>query len=239
MGWVTALQPNSLICIYDTVVDCIIYDNLTDHEYLKLAVKHYGVAQIKNEIEYVKYLHNEDSNWEDFKSYLSLECNYEGDEESQNKIRLWLKSVGDPEWFLFYEPYSFGFCLNFYPPVCSPLYSINDITARMLSGNDLRTIINRHIENALSLNISVFPKGWSDALRRDFVEPCLKDGFPQEGFYHTNSKLLFGKDIHYRVNVFHYSEELRDFRGMIESDKNYNWWETSKKVIHCLKYGTE
>lgn len=99
----------------------------------------------------------------------------------------------------------------FYTPNCAPLVSIGDFVADYISGNDLRKILRNHIDSHKVLPVSYFPK-WThtDAFRREFIEPCLKDGYPQPGLYHTTSKLLNGESVDYLVNVIPYSDKLRD-----------------------------
>lgn len=100
----------------------------------------------------------------------------------------------------------------FYTPDCAPLVSIGDYVADYMTSNDLRKILRNHIDNHKVLPVSYFPK-WTthaEAFRREFIEPCLKDGYPQPGLYHTTSKLLNGESVDYLVNVIPYSDKLRD-----------------------------
>lgn len=99
----------------------------------------------------------------------------------------------------------------FYSPLCVPLVSISDYIADYLTGNNLRKILRNHIDNHLCLPVSFFPQYTrADAFRREFIEPCLKDGYPQPGLYRTTSKLLCGREVDYLVNVIPYSDKLRD-----------------------------
>lgn len=100
----------------------------------------------------------------------------------------------------------------FYTPNCAPLVSIGDFVADYMTGNNLRKILRNHIDNHKVLSVSYFPK-WTtraEAFRREFIEPCLKDGYPQAGLYQTTSKLLNGERVDYLVNVIPYSDKLRD-----------------------------
>lgn len=98
-----------------------------------------------------------------------------------------------------------------YTPLCVPLVSIGDFIAGHVTSNNLRKILRNHIDNHLCLPVSFFPQySRADAFRREFIEPCLKDGYPQAGLYHTTSKLLYGEEVDYLVNVIPYSDKLRD-----------------------------
>lgn len=99
-----------------------------------------------------------------------------------------------------------------YTPLCVPLVSIGDFIAGHVTGNILRKILWNHIDNHLCLPVSFFPQYTrADAFRREFIEPCLdKDGYPKPGLYHTKSKLLYGEEVDYLVNVIPYSDKLRD-----------------------------
>lgn len=100
----------------------------------------------------------------------------------------------------------------FYTPLCVPLVSIGDFICNDVTGNILRKILRNHIYNHLCLPVSFFPRYTrADAFRREFIEPCLdKDGYPQSGLYHTTSKMLYGEEVDYLVNVIPYSDKLRD-----------------------------
>lgn len=99
----------------------------------------------------------------------------------------------------------------FYTTICAPLVSIGDFVADDMTGNDIRKILRNHIDNHLCLPVSFFPQyTHAEAFRREFIEPCLKDGYPQPGLYHTTSKLLYGESVDYLVNVIPYSDKLRD-----------------------------
>lgn len=99
----------------------------------------------------------------------------------------------------------------FYTPLCAPKMCFNDLITHYMTGNILRQILRNHIDNHRVLCVSFFPQYTrADALRREFIEPCLKDGYPQAGLYHTKSKLLYGEDVDYLVNVIPYSDKLRD-----------------------------
>ena len=100
----------------------------------------------------------------------------------------------------------------FYTPLCVPLVSIGDFIAHHVTRNIMRKILRNHIDNHFCLPVSFFPQYTrADAFRREFIEPCLdKDGYPQAGLYHTKSKLLYGEEVDYLVNVIPYSDILRD-----------------------------
>lgn len=99
----------------------------------------------------------------------------------------------------------------FYTPLCVPLVSIGDFIAGHVTGNIMRKILRNHIDNHLCLLVSFFPQYTrADAFRREFIEPCLKDGYPQAGLYHTKSKLMYGEEVDYLVNVIPYADKLRD-----------------------------
>lgn len=98
-----------------------------------------------------------------------------------------------------------------YTPSCVPLVSIGNFICDYLTGNNLRKILRNHIDNHLCLPVSFFPKNSrTDVFRREFIEPCLKDGYPQSGLYHTTSKLMYGEEVDYLVNVIPYADKLRD-----------------------------
>lgn len=92
MGWITARQPNGKICILSTVVDQIIYDNLSDDEYIKVYVQR-AIENAKMEaernVEYMIDRHDFDEIKDGF---------YPDSEVEIKNIRNWLKSVGDPDW---------------------------------------------------------------------------------------------------------------------------------------------
>ena len=119
----------------------------------------------------------------------------------------------------------------FYTPLCVPLVSIGDFIADHVTGNILRKILRNHIDNHLCLPVSFFPQYTrADAFRCEFIEPCLKDGYPQAGLYHTKSKLLYGEEVDYLVNVIPYSDRLRDAQG----NPDYHYGKTPamyKKMI--------
>ena len=77
MGWISAIQPNGKICVLSTVVDNIIYDNLSEEE----SERH------------IKWMRNNGGNFEQIKDGL-----YPDDENHIENVREWLKSVGDPDW---------------------------------------------------------------------------------------------------------------------------------------------
>lgn len=106
----------------------------------------------------------------------------------------------------------------FYTPLCVPLVSIGDFICDYLTGNNLRKILRNHIDNHLCLPVSFFPQNTrADAFRREFIEPCLdKNGYPQAGLYHTTSKLLYGEEVDYLVNVIPYSDKLRDAQESLD-----------------------
>lgn len=113
----------------------------------------------------------------------------------------------------------------FYTPLCVPLVSIGDFICDYLTGNNLRKILRNHIDNHLCLPVSVFYQYTrADSFRREFIEPCLKDGYPQAGLYHTKSKLLYGEEVDYLVNVIPYSDKLRD----AQENPDYYWGKTPK-----------
>jgi len=93
MGWVTALQPNGLICVLSTVVDGIILDNLTPEEYIRECEQRYTADQMPFIIDELGGLYTGDDNFDEIKASFSPdnECEIEN-------IRTWLKSVGDPDW---------------------------------------------------------------------------------------------------------------------------------------------
>lgn len=91
MGWITARQPNGKICILSTIVDQIIYDNLTDEEYVKVYVER-AIENAKSEAErnLKRWI---DKNFDEIKNGF-----YPDSEQGIKNIREWLKSVGDPDW---------------------------------------------------------------------------------------------------------------------------------------------
>lgn len=92
MGWITARQPNGKICIFSTVVDQIIYDNLSDEEYVNVCVER-AVERAKHNAE-LELKHNmDDYNFDEIKGGF-----YPDSEQGIENIREWLKSVGDPDW---------------------------------------------------------------------------------------------------------------------------------------------
>lgn len=93
MGWISARQPNGKICILSTVVDGIIYDNLTDEEYINVMVER-AKENAKAESErHLKRIQENGDNFEQIKDGF-----YPDDEDGIERIREWLKSVGDPDW---------------------------------------------------------------------------------------------------------------------------------------------
>lgn len=92
MGWITAKQPNGKICILSTVVDGIIYDNLTEEEYVRVCIERAAEkakAEAESDLEWLKY----NGNFEQIKDGF-----YPDDEAGIKRIREWLKEVGDPDW---------------------------------------------------------------------------------------------------------------------------------------------
>lgn len=126
-----------------------------------------------------------------------------------------------------------------YTPLCVPLVSIGDFVANSnyMTGNNLRKILRNHIDNHLCLPVSFFPQYTrADAFRREFIEPCIdKDGYPQPGLYHTKSKLLYGEEVDYLVNVIPYSDKLRD----AQENPDYHFGKTPAmywaRIIRRLK----
>lgn len=105
-----------------------------------------------------------------------------------------------------------------------PLVSIGDFIADHVTGNIMRKILRNHIDNHLCLPVSFFPQYTrADAFRREFIEPCLKDGYPQAGLYHTKSKLMYGEEVDYLVNVIPYSDKLRD----AQENPDYHYGKTT------------
>lgn len=94
MGWITAIQPNGKICVLSTVTDGIIFDDLTDEEYIAECKEKYSADQMPCIIDELKSLREgEYNNFEQIKDSF-----YPDDENEIENIREWLKSVGDPDW---------------------------------------------------------------------------------------------------------------------------------------------
>lgn len=93
MGWISAIQPNGKICVLSTVVDGIIYDNLTEEEYINVCIER-AKENAKEEAErHIKWMRNGDGNFEQIKDGF-----YPDNEVAIEQIREWLKSVGDLDW---------------------------------------------------------------------------------------------------------------------------------------------
>lgn len=93
MGWISAIQPNGKICVLSTVVDGIIYDNLTDEEYIKAMGERARENAERNARWDIEEMRKGDGNFEQIKDGF-----YPDDEVAIEQIREWLKSVGDPDW---------------------------------------------------------------------------------------------------------------------------------------------
>lgn len=93
MGWITARQPNGKYCILSTIVDQIIYDNLSEEELVNAFVERAterAKADAERELNYIKHV---DSNFDEIKGGF-----YPDGEQGVENIRQWLKDVGDPDW---------------------------------------------------------------------------------------------------------------------------------------------
>lgn len=93
MGWISAIQPNGKICVLSTVVDGIIYDNLTDEEYIKVRGERARENAERNARWDIEEMRNGYGNFEQIKDGF-----YPDNEVAIEQIREWLKSVGDPDW---------------------------------------------------------------------------------------------------------------------------------------------
>lgn len=128
--------------------------------------------------------------------------------------------------------------LRFMSPLCDPLDSINTAIAPRLKGNDMRAILNRYIDNNLILHVSFFPHDEAKAFRREFIEPTLdKDGYPISGKYKVKSKLLYGREVEYLVDVVSYSKRLADAQPQIKWDGIKTTDEVYGRIINYMKYG--
>lgn len=93
MGWITARQPNGKYCILCTIVDQIIYDNLSEEEFVNAFVERAterAKANAERELNYMKHV---SSNFDEIKGGF-----YPDSEQGVENIRQWLKDVGDPDW---------------------------------------------------------------------------------------------------------------------------------------------
>ena len=124
-------------------------------------------------------------------------------------------------------------------PINSDADSINSATAPLLSGNDMRIILNRYIDNNLTLKVSYFHEEHAVAFRREFIEPVLdSDGYPIKGKYSVKSKLLNGREVEYLVDIkkptrrrYCSGNPLVDTSGIKTMDEWY------KRMIDYMKYG--
>lgn len=102
----------------------------------------------------------------------------------------------------------------------------------------MRAILNRYIDNNLILNVSVFHYYEARAFRREFIEPILSpDGYPVAGKYSVKSKLLYGRDVEYLVDVVPYSKSLDDEQPRIKWDGIKTTYEVYGRIINYMKYG--
>ena len=128
--------------------------------------------------------------------------------------------------------------LRFWSPLNGPLDSINQHTAPRLKGNDMRAILNRYIDNNLILNVSYFYHDEAKAFRREFIEPVLSpDGYPVAGKYSVKSKLLYGREVEYLVDVVPYSRRLDDEQPRIKWDGIKTTDAVYGRIINHMKYG--
>lgn len=127
--------------------------------------------------------------------------------------------------------------LRFYTPRNVPLRSIHGFVAEYMTGNDLRAILNRHIDENLILNVAWFEWQYAMAFRRDFIEPCLTNGYPTPGLHTTTSKLLYGKEVKYLVDVIPYSRRLDYEQELVRWDNIKTVKGVARQIINELKYG--
>lgn len=125
-----------------------------------------------------------------------------------------------------------------YPRKCDA-DSINSATAPLLSGNDMRVILNRYIDNNLTLKVTYFHPEHAVAFRREFIEPALdSDGYPVKGKYSVKSSLLNGRKVEYLVDIDSYKSS-RYVSGSPNVDTfgitTMNEW--YKRMIKYMKYG--
>lgn len=126
--------------------------------------------------------------------------------------------------------------LRFWSPNNVPLVSIGGMIVGKLKGNDLRVILNRHIEENLILNVSFFPTHEATAFRREFIEPALdSEGYPVPGKYSVKSKLLYGREVEYLVDVVPYSRRLEDKQETISWRRGTTQAEICRDIINKLK----
>lgn len=93
MGWITARQPNGKYCILITIADQIIYDNLTEEEFVNAFVERASERAKDNAQRELNYIKRVDSNFDEIKGGF-----YPDSDQEVENIRQWLKDVGDPDW---------------------------------------------------------------------------------------------------------------------------------------------
>ena len=127
----------------------------------------------------------------------------------------------------------------YYPNNCDA-DSINSATARLLSDDDIRIILNRHIDNNLTLKVSYFCEEYATAFRKEFIEPALdSDGYPTKGKYSVKSDLLNGREVEYLVDIKK-PKTRRYISGSPYIDTSdiktmEDWY---KRMIDYMKYGS-
>lgn len=138
MGWITAIQPNGLICVLSTVVDGIILDNLTDEEYINECKGRYDADQMPYIIDHLKGLREGDNHFDEIKDSFSPY-----DLSDIERIREWLKSVGDPDWNKYdCDLPDYGRpVVNDERPIEAICKSVADVTRRMREYREVNNIM--------------------------------------------------------------------------------------------------